>query len=381
MTSPMGVGIVGAGNISSAYLRLAPLFCGFEIRAIADLNADAASARAAEFDIRAEPLDALLGANDIDIVLNLTTPAAHFDVSAKALDHGKHVYSEKPVVLKPQEGRELAALAKTHGLRVGAAPDTFLGGAHQTARAIVDQGRIGKITSGTAHVMGPGMEGWHPNPGFFFQPGAGPILDMGVYYLTNLVQLLGPIARVGAISATGRATRTIGSGPLAGQTVPVDTPTTLHALLTFHSGAAITLSASWDVTRHGHFPIELYGSSGTLFVPDPNHFGGTLRAADGAGDISEIETTHHPAARANAIGALKETVANYRGIGLADMVASIRTDRPHRCGLDLALHVVEVMDAILGSAREGSFVQIASQPSRPAPLAAADASALLEPAA
>ena len=378
MSNPMGVGIIGAGNISSAYLRLAPLFRGFEIRAIADLDLAAARARAAEFGVRAESVERMLAADDIDIVVNLTIPAAHFEVSAKALEQGKHVYSEKPVVLTMDKGHELRTLSEARGLRVGSAPDTFLGGAHQTARSLIDEGQIGKVSSGTAHIMGPGMESWHPNPGFFFQPGAGPIFDMGVYYLTNLVQLLGPIERVGAISSTARAERTIGGGPLAGQTVPVATPTTLHALLSFRAGASVTLSASWDVVKHGHAPMELYGNGGTLFVPDPNHFGGDLRAVDAEGKERSVDALGHPVARPNTTTALGEPTANYRGIGLADMVAAIQANQPHRCNLDLALHVVEVMNAVLGSAENANFIDIASAPPRPAPLTAADAHRLLK---
>jgi predicted dehydrogenase len=232
---PLGVGIIGCGNISSAYLRLAPLFAAIEVRAVADLDHRLAEARAAEFGVRAEPVAALLQAPDIDMVVNLTVPAAHFEVSAAILAAGKHVYSEKPFVLSVAEGQELAGMAASRGLRVGSAPDTFLGGAHQLARRIVDEGGIGRVVGGTAYVMSHGMEHWHPNPSFFFQPGAGPVLDVGPYYVTNLIQLLGPVRRVAAISSTPARQREILSEPLKGQMIEVNTPTTIMSVLEFAS--------------------------------------------------------------------------------------------------------------------------------------------------
>lgn len=179
MSKKLGIGVIGAGNISAAYLRLAPLFKGIEMRAVADMNPDAAKARAAEFGLRADTVDDLLAADDIDIVVNLTIPAAHYEVSKRALEAGKHVYSEKPFVLSLEEGQELARIAAEKGLRIGSAPDTFLGGSHQLARHLVDDETVGRITSGTCFVQSPGMEMWHPNPDFFFLPGGGPVLDWG----------------------------------------------------------------------------------------------------------------------------------------------------------------------------------------------------------
>ena len=196
-----GVGIIGCGNISSAYLKLAPLFGSIEVLAVADLNTEAAAARADEFSVRADTIDALLASDDIEIVVNLTIPAAHFEVTKRILEAGKHAYSEKPFVLTLEEGEALRALAASKGLRVGSAPDTFLGGAHQLARATIDDGKVGKIIGGTCHVMSHGMENWHPNPDFFFQPGGGPILDLGPYYVTNLVQLIGPVKAVSAMAS------------------------------------------------------------------------------------------------------------------------------------------------------------------------------------
>ena len=199
MTRTLGIGIIGCGNISAAYFRLAPLFKGLEVRACTDINPAAAEARAKEFGVRAQTIDALLANPDIDVVINLTIPDAHYAVTLQALEAGKHVYSEKPFVLTVDEGKRLKALADAKGLRVGSAPDTFLGGAHQLARKLIDDGSLGTITSGTAHVMSHGMEHWHPNPGFFFLPGAGPVLDVGPYYVANLINLIGPVKRVAAL--------------------------------------------------------------------------------------------------------------------------------------------------------------------------------------
>lgn len=377
MMETMGVGIMGCGNISTAYLQLVPLFRGLEVRAVADLSPALAKAQAAKFGVRAESPEALLQAPDIGVIVNLTVPAAHFEVTSAALSAGKHVYTEKPLVLTLAQGEALRRLAGEKGLRVGSAPDTFLGGTHQQARALIDAGAIGRIIAGTAHVMSAGMEDWHPNPDFFFQPGGGPVLDIGPYYITNLVQLLGPVRRVAALATEGAATRTIGAGPRAGESVPVNTPTNIHALLDFASGATITLSASWDVRAHRHPSMELYGSGGSLFLPDPNFFGGPLEMADAAGAVALIEPWPHPFGIANEE---KDGVkrANYRAAGLADMIAAIAEARPHRCGLDLAIHVVDVMTAILRSGETGAFVDLSTSCARPAPLEPEEARVLLK---
>ncbi len=375
-TSPLGVGIIGCGNISSAYLRLSPLFAAIEVRAIADMDLNVAKARAAEFGVRAETVTDLLSAVDIDIVVNLTIPAAHFDVSAAILTAGKHVYSEKPFVLSVSEGRELAALAEPRGLRVGSAPDTFLGGAHQLARHVIDSGQIGRVISGTAFVMSHGMEHWHPNPTFFFQPGAGPVMDVGPYYVSNLIQLIGPVKRVAALSATPQTRREILSEPLKGQMIEVNTPTTLMALLEFHSGAAITLAASWDVWAHEHSPMELYGTEGSLFVPDPNFFGGVVRVSERGGEVKPLEPWAHPFGIANETGGA-EPRANYRAAGLADMADAILTGRAHRCSLEMSLHAVDVMAAILQSGETGAFVDLSTTCERPEALSPQAARALM----
>ena len=376
MTKNLGVGIIGCGNISAAYLKLAPLFKGVEIRACADINPAAAKARAEEFGVRAETVDGLLAAADIDMIVNLTVPAVHYQVSALALDAGKHVYSEKPFVLTVAEGRDLAERAERKNLRVGSAPDTFLGGAHQLARHLVEAGAVGRITGGTCHVLSPGMEHWHPNPDFFFKPGGGPILDLGPYYISNLVQLIGPVVRVGAMCSIPSTERKITSEPRNGEMITVETPTTVHAILEFANGAVVTLGASWDVKTHGHRPMELYGTEASLIVPDPNFFGGAVELVGPGGVALELPDWDHPLGVPNQEHK-QGMMANYRSAGLADMALAILEDRPHRCSLDFSLHVVDVMTAILHSGETGKFIQLTTSCDQPASLGLKDAALLL----
>lgn len=372
MTEKLGVGIIGCGNISAAYLQLGPLFQGYEILAVADINMDNAQARAAEFNVRAHTVEELLAAKDIDLVINLTIPAAHVEVSRAILQSGKHVYSEKPFVLSLAEAQELGALAKANGLRIGSAPDTFMGASHQLARKLINDGTIGTVTSGTAIVMSHGMEDWHPNPDFFFQQGGGPILDLGPYYICNLVQMLGPVAKVTSFTGSAQDKRTINNGPRKGETVPVETPTTIHALLSFESGAIITLLASWDVWASNHPIMELYGTGGTMNVPDPNFFGGDLTVTERSGD-PVAQSWDHPFGVPN----FESTRANYRGAGLADMALAITAGRPHRCNDDFATHVVEVMTAILDAGESGQILSMTTTCDRPEALNPDQARALM----
>lgn len=371
----MKIGILGCGNISTAYLQLASQFKHYTIDAVADIVESAAQAQADEFSCRALTVDQLLQDPDIGLIINLTVPNAHAEVSTRILQAGKHVYSEKPFVLSYEEGLALYELAKSSGLRIGSAPDTFLGGAHQRARQLVDSGQIGNIIGGSCHFMNRGMEDWHPNPDFFFQQGGGPILDMGPYYISNLVQLIGPVKRLMAMSATPFKTRTIGSEPRAGEQIPVETPTSISALLEFHNGAQVTMVMSWDVIQHEHNCMELYGTEATLHMPDPNFFGGELRVVT-RDEQTEVELDH-PFAQLNFEDRSGRILANYRGAGLADMVASIQQDRVHRCNDELALHVVDVMTSVLRSGETGQAIELVSSCERPAALGADDAFALL----
>src|SRR5271155_662767 len=258
------VAVIGCGNISAAYLKAAKTFPILDIVALSDLNLGAAEMRAAEFGLPARPVDALLADPAVEIVLNLTVPKAHVEVGLRAIAAGKHVHSEKPLGIAVAEARRLIEAAAAKGLRLGCAPDTFLGGAHQTARRAVDEGLIGRPIGGAAFFMCPGHERWHPNPGFYYLAGGGPMLDMGPYYITNLVNLLGPVASVSGVATRTRSERVVTSQPLAGARIPVEVPTHVTGTLMFVSGAAITMTMSFDVSRHRHGPIELYGEAGSL---------------------------------------------------------------------------------------------------------------------
>ncbi|ASW06795.1 Gfo/Idh/MocA family protein [Rhizobium sp. 11515TR] len=377
MAKELGVGIIGCGNISTTYFSLAPLFKGLKVLACADINMEAARARAEEYKVKAQTIDELLANDELDVIVNLTIPDAHFPVSKRILEAGKHVYSEKPLVLMLEQGEELRRIAKEKGLAVGCAPDTFLGGAHQLARKFIDDGGIGRVTSGACYVMSPGMEMWHPNPDFFFLPGGGPILDLGPYYVANLINLIGPVKRVGAMTSMASPTRTITSQPRNGEIIPVKTPTTIQALLEFVSGARITLTASWDVWSHRHANMELYGTEGSLYVPDPNFFGGTVEASGRDKDIKPLENWAHPFGIANQESP-SGARANYRTAGLADMAASLIDGRDARCSLDRTLHGVDVMTSILKSGEEGRFVDLSTTCTQPAALGIEEAQALLK---
>lgn len=372
----LGIGIIGCGNISTSYLRLAPLFKGLEVRAVADVNMAAAEARAAEFNTRAQSVEDLLANTAIDMVINLTIPDAHFGVTKSILEAGKHAYSEKPLVLTLEQGETLRAIAKARGLSVGCAPDTFLGGAHQQARALLDEGRIGTITAGSAAVLNHGMEHWHPNPDFFFLPGGGPMLDLGPYYVANLINFLGPVRRVGALTSSAQSERVIGNGPRLGEKVQVKTPTNIHALLEFANGATINLSTSWDVWHHKRNHFELYGTEGTLYVPDPNFFGGQVEVGGKDGGLTAVTPWDHPFGRVNQHHNGRD-LANYRTAGLAEMAVALIEGREHRCSLDRTLHGVEVMTACLKSGETGNFVTMTTTCTRPAALSPAEAQALL----
>jgi predicted dehydrogenase len=377
----LGVGIIGCGNISWAYLTLAAKFNHIEVKAVADMNMAAAEERAKEFGVKAQTVKDLLKNDDIQIVVNLTVPAVHYKVSKQILDAGKHVYSEKPLTLSYKDALALQKYAAKKKLRVGSAPDTFLGASHQQARKAIDDGVIGKVVSGTCHFMGPGMEMWHPNPDFFFNPGGGPVLDMGPYYITNLVNLIGPVKRVSALAGTGRKTRTISNGPRNGEVLKVKVPTTYHALLEFANGASITLGLSWDVWAHKHQNMELYGQTGAMFVPDPNFFGGDVTLATQGNLPEAMNAWDHPFGVKNWGMKNSQTDviwANYRGAGLADMADAIIKKRHARCDVSLVAHVVEVMTAIMEAGKSRKVLTLKSTCKRPAPLGPDEARALMK---
>jgi predicted dehydrogenase len=377
----MGVGIIGCGFISESYLARAALFGGIEMRAVADIDEARARARAEGFGVRAETVEGLLAAEDVDIVVNLTVPAAHHDVTAAILRAGKHAYSEKPLAMTLAEARGLARLAAQAGRRVGCAPDTFLGASHQEARRLLDSGAVGRITHGTCHVMSPGMEWWHPHPDFFFVRGGGPVLDLGPYYVAQLVNLLGPVARVTAMANMASETRLITSQPRAGERIPVETPTTVHALMEFASGAVVTFGASWDVQAHGHRNVELYGTEATLVPQDPNFFGGDTIVERRGGAAEAFDAAHHPLSVPNRTTNDGKERADYRGVGLADMADAIAAGREHRCSLERAVHATEVLEAMLLSGEGGGVIEMTTTCTRPEALDAAACRALMRPAA
>jgi predicted dehydrogenase len=353
---PLRVGIIGCGNISATYLKAAQLFERLSVVAVADLDAERARARASEYDVRAEPVDSLLADPEIEAVINLTVPAVHARVSLQILGAGKHVYSEKPLATDREDGRALLEAAAERGLRIGCAPDTFLGGGLQTARKLLDDGWIGRPVAATAFMMSSGVESWHPDPAFFYRPGAGPLFDMGPYYVTALISFLGPIRSVTGSAVVSFPERRITSKPYAGQTLRVETPTHITSLLEFHSGAVATLITSFDVQASELPRMEIYGSQGTLSVPDPNTFGGPVRIRrSGIKEWSEVPLTHG-------------YVTNSRGLGLADMAHAIDSGRPHRAAGEMAYHVLDAMQATLEAAECGSRIELKSSCERPAPL-------------
>jgi len=354
----VGVGIVGAGNISSQYLKAIAGFDVLEIVGIADMKPEVADKRAAEFGVPGATVDTLLADPRAEIILNLTIPRAHVEVGLRAIAAGKHVYGEKPLGINFAEGKKLVDAAKARGVRVGSAPDTFLGGSHQQARAVIDSGAVGRIVGGTAFFACPGHERWHPDPAFYYDIGGGPVLDMGPYYITDLLNLLGPVARVQAMSATPRKERPIYSEPKRGQMMPVHVATHVAGLLQFASGAIIQVTLSFDVPGHAHLPFELYGTEASLLVPDPNMFGGEVKTRTPTEKEWQTVDVSLPYAD-----------ANYRSLGLADMAHAILSNRPHRCSGDLALHVLEVMEAFDIASRDARIVDIKTPVERPAPIA------------
>jgi predicted dehydrogenase len=370
----MRVGIIGCGNISDIYVRNAKLFRDIEIIACADINPSAAERLARKYSLRETSVRALLAADDIEIILNLTLPVAHAEVSRAAIVAGKHVYSEKPLATSLQDAVALIEEAEAKDLRVGCAPDTVLGAGLQTAKALINEGRVGQITTGLAAVMTKGMEHWHPNPELFYQKGAGPMLDLGPYYVSALTALLGPVSQVRAVGQISPVERRFGEGPKKGETFSVGTFTTLNTILTFSSGAIVSFLASWDVWRHGVRPIELHGTLASIRVPDPDTFGGDVELSANSGllnihDPSSValvstqvdwlihKTDEKPFGGINyPLG--NPVVANYRSVGLAEMANATVEGRPHRCSGRFALHALAVMLGIIESADSGQPVTI-----------------------
>jgi len=346
------IGIIGTGNISGIYLENAPRL-GLEVLAVADLDLERAQSQATQYGVpHALNVDELLAHPDIEIVLNLTVPAAHGPIALKALEAGKHVYNEKPLATSLEEAKAMLELAQRKNLWVGCAPDTFLGAGFQTARELLEGGFIGHAVQAHALMSSVGPEGWHPDPHFFFQPGAGPLFDMGPYYLTALVSLFGSVSRVFAVTKMTHLERTVGSGPKAGQRIAVNTPTHVSGILSFESGLTANLTMSFDAVAGRAPNLEVYGTKGSLTLPDPNTFGGPLETGDEHGERRELPLT-------------KPFADNSRGLGLADMARAIAEGRPHLASGELAYHVLETMFRLLESGRENRPVQVQSRVVRP----------------
>ena len=352
--APVKVGLIGCGNISEIYLKNDARFDPFQIVAVSDLMQERAQQRADAFGLTAMTVEDLLASPDIEVVLNLTVPMAHATVDEQAMVAGKSVYSEKPLAVDLADGQKLVELATAQGVRLGCAPDTFLGAGLQTCRRAIDDGLIGEPVAATAFFQSHGPEKWHPNPEFFYLHGGGPMLDMAPYYLTALISLLGPVRRVTGSARASFTERVLGSPGREGERIPVETPTHFASVLDFAAGPIATLVTSFDVWASEVPRIEVYGSEGTLSVPDPNTFGGPVRLRRAGEEAWEELPITLP----------WET--NSRGLGLADLCAGLRSGTPPRASGDLALHVLEIMHAVTAASETGAHVTIQTSPPRPA---------------
>ncbi len=354
--TPTKVGIIGCGNICGIYFQAGKTFDILDIKACADLIHERAEGKANECGCGAMSVDDILADPEIEIILNLTIPIAHASVAQKAVEAGKSVYNEKPLTITREDGRKLLETAKAKGVRVGCAPDTFLGGGIQTCRKLIEDGWIGEPIGATAFMMCHGHEGWHPDPEFYYKVGGGPMFDMGPYYLTALVNLMGPVKRVTGSTRITFPERVIGSEPKRGQVIKVDVPTHVVGVMDFANGAVGNIITTFDVWAAELPRIEIYGTEGTLSVPDPNSFGGPVRVhRHGQQGWSEIPLTHGYA-------------ENSRGAGVADMAYALRSGRPHRASGDLAFHVLDIMHAFHDASDQGKHIMLESTVAQPAPL-------------
>ncbi|WP_195571498.1 Gfo/Idh/MocA family protein [Paenibacillus sp. 1001270B_150601_E10] len=352
-------GIIGAGNISGIYLQNGRRFESMEITAIADLDRSRAEAKGLQYGIRALSVEDMLMDAEIDLIINLTIPKAHAAVNLQALEAGKHVYVEKPFAVSLEEGKEVLRVAEARGLYVGGAPDTFLGGGIQTCVKLILEGAIGTPVGATAFMMSGGHESWHPDPAFYYMKGGGPLFDMGPYYITVLIAMLGPIHRVTGAARISAPERTITSEPKAGEKIRVEVPTHVAGIMEFKAGPIATLLTSFDIPGGSVLPrMEVYGTGGSLLVPDPNDFGGkVMLRKSGESEWKEIELTHGYA-------------ENARGLGAAEMAAAIARGTAHRASGRLAYHVLETMHGFHASAEQGVHIVMHSDCDQPAALPA-----------
>jgi len=357
MRKNLQVGVVGCGNISGIYLKnMAEVFDVLEVAAVTDIIPERALAAVEENGgFQALTTEEMLADDDIDIILNITPPKAHAEVALAAIKAQKSVYNEKPLAITREDGKKILAAAEEMGVRVGCAPDTFLGAGLQTCRKLIDDGWIGEPIAATAFMTGHGPEGWHPDPQFFYQVGGGPMFDMGPYYLTALVSLLGPVKRVTGSARVSFPERTITSQPHYGEVIKVEIPTHIAGVMDFESGAVATLVTSFDVWKSNLPHIEIYGSDGSLSCPDPNTFGGPVRVMRAGSEWAEAPLSH-------VYG------ENSRGLGMADMATGILSGRAHRASGALAYHVLDLMHAFHDASESGAHIEVESTCPRPAPL-------------
>jgi predicted dehydrogenase len=345
VTEPVRVGVVGCGIIAKRYVTDSAAYDTWQPVACADLDAASAEAFAAEHGLRAEPVDELFADPEVELVLNLTPPNAHVPLIRAALAAGKHVYSEKPLATSVAEGRELVAQARHLGLRLGCAPDTFLGGAYQAGRRLIEEGAIGEPLGAAGAMLVGGPESWHPNAEMFFRAGGGPLLDIAPYYLTAIVVLLGRIESVAGFAVTRTPQRTLGAGPRAGETFTIDVPTHAAAVLQLEGGVLATLTVSFEARGQYVSGLQVFGSEATLYLPDANAFGGEVSLRHGRGEPEPVPYRD---------GGAQET----RGLGVHELVESMRTGRPHRASDTLALHVLEAADAVIRSSAERRAIDL-----------------------
>ena len=352
---PVKVGLAGCGNISGQYLENAKAFEAFDIVACADMVAERAQEQAKKYGVsKAYGLEEVLADPEVEIVLNLTPPKAHAEVALAAIAAGKHIYTEKPLGVTREEGARVLAAAKAKGVLVGGAPDTFLGASNQTCRKAIDDGAIGQPLAAASFFLGRGMEMWHPDPEFFYKPGAGPMLDLGPYSLTTLVSLLGPVRRVSGTATIGLPERLVTSEPKRGTRIKVEVPTTVIGVLDFANGAAGTVITSFDVWSQGYPFLEIYGTEGTLRIPDgTSMYSGPVQLLKGGADTWEELP-------------LVNGYTDYnRGIGVADMAMAIRTGRPHRASGELTYHVLDIMQAFHDASEQGKHIILGSTCTQP----------------
>ena len=385
MNKVFKIGLIGCGHIAETYFRAEKYFNNIKIIKCADINEKASKRCALNFGIKSVTVNDLLKDKEIEIILNLTIPKAHYQISKKALINGKHIYSEKPLAINLNDGKKLLKISKKKKLYLGNAPDTFLGGGIQKSKELVEKNIIGNVKLGNAVFAFPGIQSYHPNPEpWFTKKEGGPVIDMGPYYITALVNLLGPAKKVTGTIIQGQKYRTIGIGPKKGKKFKVECPTTYLSTITFKNNSVIRLTLSFDVIAHQRNHIELYGEKGSMIVPDPNMFGGSVLTCNKLGDNwKEFKTSKMPLGRINIRTQSSRanetpTNANYRGVGLSEMAYSIENKRKHLCSGEISLHVLDIITSIMKAARSGKTQYINTLCAKPKKFSKLDIKKLLK---